>query len=459
MDTNATNILTSLYGNASSTALTASSTGLSPTVAARVQQALAGQKGNIDKLNADLTRDQTRLSGLGQLQSALDAFEMLAESLSGAGMSTSATSSTTGVLTAATSASAKAGTYKLDVTQLAQGQILNSATQLTADAPLGSGTAATVKIQWGAVGDKGFDPDPKRTATINIDSSNNSLDGIAAELKKAGVDASVVKSNNGYALQIRGKDGATENLSISVTGDAALKAAIGFDPEKPTAGGMKQAQAAQDAILTVDGTRITSASNKVENAVPGTTLTLTGKGATTLTVAHDTSQISKNVAAFVQGYNDLSAKLAALQDGPLKNDQALKQVSTQLEGLMRIGSTGSSAETLANAGLTRDRTGKLVLDQTKLDAAIKADPEGIAKLFTNEGRGMADRLEKKVEALTGQSGLVTRAQAQVTRSLDTLTDRREQLAKSLTVQAQALAQLYTMQEQMGGTGTLLDLLG
>jgi flagellar hook-associated protein 2 len=435
------------------------SAGLSPSVAARVQQALAGQKGNIDKLNADLTRDQTRLSGLGQLQSALDAFEFLAESLSGAGLSTSATLSKDGILTAATNASAKAGTYKVDVTQLAQGQVLNSATQLSADTPLGSGVPATVKLQWGAVGDKGFDADPARTKTINIDSSNNTLDGIAAELKKAGVDASVVKSNNGYALQIRGKDGATENLSISVTGDAALKAAIGFDPEKPAAGAMKQAQAAQDAILTVDGTRITSATNKIENAVPGTTLTLTGKGATTLTVAHDNSQISKNVAAFVQGYNDLSAKLAALQDGPLKNDQALKQVSSQLEALMRIGGTGSAADTLANAGLTRDSTGKLVLDQTKLDAAIKADPEGVAKLFTNEGRGMADRLEKKVETLTGQSGLVTRAQAQVTRSLDTLTDRRERMAQSLTVQAQALAQLYTMQEQMGGTGTLLDLLG
>ena len=54
---------------------------------------------------------------------------------------------------------------------------------------------------------------------------------------------------------------------------------------------------------------------------------------------------------------------------------------------------------------------------------------------------------------------IARSRNQVTRELDTLTERREKMAKSLTIQAQALANLYTMQEQSGGTGSLLDLLG
>lgn len=458
MNTNVSNILASMYGTSTAGAMTAS-TSLSPSVAARVQAALSGQRGNIDLLNADLTRDKTRLSGLGQLQSALDAFEMLAESFAGAGLSTSATISTQGVLTAATSSSAKPGTYKVNVTQLAQGQILNSATQLKSDTPVGSGTTATVKLEWGAYGDKGFEATAGSAKTITIDSTNNSLDGIAAELKKAGVDASVVKGETGYSLQIRGKDGATQNLKISVTGDAALKAAIGFDPDSPKAGSMRQTQAAQDAELTIDGTRITSSSNKIEDTISGTTLNLTGKGAATITVSHDSSQIAKNVTSFVQGFNDLSAKLTSLQDGALEDDRALAQVSSQLASLMKIGGTGTASQALADVGITRDRDGKLVLDADKLNEAIKTDSAAVAKLFTNEGKGLADRLEKKVDTLTGENGLVTRAQAQTNRSLERLTERHERMAESLTVQAQALAQLYTIQDQMGGTGTLLDLLG
>jgi len=462
MNTNASNILSSLYGKpaGSTTGMyggtTGATGGMSPAVAARVQQALQGQKGTIDKLNSSLTQDQTKLSGLGQLQSALAAFGTLADGISGAGLATSATSSGKGVLTPATGAGAKAGTYKVDVRQLAQNQILNSTTLPLADGKLGTGSPATVKIDIGTLTADGFKPDSQAGKTITIDSSNNTLDGIAKALKAAGVDASVVKGEGGYSLQVKGKDGAAQALRIGVTGDAALKAAIGFDPAAPEATGMKQAQAAQDALLTVDGKEIASASNTVGTAIAGTTLTLTGKGATDVTVKQDTSQIGQNVAAFVKGYNDLTARLATLQGGALKGDATLTNVSNQLAQLVRVGGGASG---LADAGVTQDAKGNLVLDEKKLNAAIAADPEAVTKLFTNEGRGIADKLDKKIDAFSADGGSIARSRKQVTRELDTLTERREKMAKALTVQAQALANLYTMQEQSGGTGSLLDLLG
>ncbi|HEU4843376.1 MAG TPA: flagellar filament capping protein FliD [Burkholderiaceae bacterium] len=51
----------------------------------RVQQTLASQNTGVTKLNATLVRDQTRLSGLGQLQSALAAFQAKAAGLAGSG--------------------------------------------------------------------------------------------------------------------------------------------------------------------------------------------------------------------------------------------------------------------------------------------------------------------------------------------------------------------------------------
>ncbi|TWI69932.1 flagellar hook-associated protein 2 [Pseudoduganella lurida] len=461
MNTSATSsLLATLYGGsvANTAGSVTGSTTLSPTVAAKVRQALAGQQGNIDALNASLTADQTRLSGLGQLQSALSTFEALAESLSGAGLSTSASASVNGIVTAATTSSAKAGTYKVEVGQLAQGQILTGGAKPTADTALGSGTNATIKLQWGTLADGEFKA-AGGSQSIAIDSSNNTLEGIAAAMKKAGVDASVVKGDTGYSLQVKGKDGAAQTLSISVTGDAALKAAIGFDPEHPAAGAMTQVQAAQDAIVTVDGTKITSPTNSLTDAVPGTTLTLAAKGSTTLTVAQDTSQISKNVNTFIEGYNALTERLAALQKGALKGDTALSSVTTQLAQVMRIGGAGSMAQGLAAAGISQDASGKLVLDQTKLDAAVKADPSALAKLFTNEGSGLADKLDKKIDSWTAETGLLSRTETRVTRSLEILTGKQDRMAQALTTQAQALAQLYTIQEQMGGTGTFLDMLG
>ncbi|UGQ48066.1 flagellar filament capping protein FliD [Massilia endophytica] len=429
---NVGNIISSMYGNSSS----ATSGALSPSVAAKVQQTLAGQKGTIDKLNASLTRDQTKLSGLGQLQSALALFQNIAESLSGAGLSTSATSSTKGVLTATTGASAQAGSYQLDVKQLAQSQILNSEAQLASGTDIGTGGKASIKIETAGGSSK----------TITLESSASSLDDIAAALKKAGVDASVVKGSAGYALQVRSASGEASSLKFSVSGDAGIKNFFN---------NLEQSQAAQDAVLTVDGKEVRSATNTLADTIKGVTLSLGGTGKTELTVAQDSSQIAKNVKNFVAGFNDLNTRLAALQGGALKGDNALAQVSSQLTQLVK---TGVSSSALADAGITQDSTGKLVLDEKKLSAAIAADPSAVSKLFTNDGKGIADQLDKKIDGLSANGGIIKREAAQVGKELDSLLDKKEKLAATLTKQAQALAQLYTLQEQ-SGTGGLFGAPG
>lgn len=424
---NVSNLLSATYGNAGL------STSLSPTVAARVEQALATQKGVVSKLNTSLASSQAKLSGLGQLQSALSVFQGIADRLGGSGLSTSASVSTKGVLAAAASAGAKAGTSKIEVSQLAQGQILNGAVVASADTKIGTGGPAAIKV-----GDK----------TINIDSRNDTLGGIAAALKDAGIDAGVVKSGTGYALQVRSASGEANSLKFSVTGDAGVKNLFG---------NLTQTQAAQDAVLSVDGKEIRSADNAIESAIPGVTLNLQGKGKADVTVSTDSAQIVKNVSAFVAGFNTLSDKLAGLKKGELKGDTALNQVAGQLEQLVKTGG-GVSAGKLADAGLTFEG-GSLKLDEKKLNAAVAADPEAVAKLFTNEGRGIADQLESKIAALTGSSGVIRREATQVGKEVASLNSKKTQLAQALTVQAQALAQLYTQQEAQGTDSGLLGLPG
>ncbi|CAN7433400.1 flagellar filament capping protein FliD [Pseudoduganella sp. LjRoot289] len=433
----------------------------SASVLAKVERTLASQSGGVARLNDNLARSQTRLSGLGQLQSALAGFQSIAERLAGNGLNTSASSSGKGVLNVTAGGSAKAGIYAVDVTQLAQGQILNSGIEKTSATRIGTGSSATIKVEFGTAGDGTFTAGKAGAKSITIDSKNNTLDGIASAFKAAGIDASVVKSGTGFALAIKGESGAANSLRISVSGDAAVKDLLSYNPasgNSPTAQGLTQTAAAQDAIAVIDGKDVESAGNTFKDAIKGLDLTLTGTGKTDVTVSQDSGQIAQNVSNFVNAYNDLSNKLGALQKGPLKSDQALGQVSRELNSLVQ-GSGGVSKTALAAAGVTIDSSGKLVLDDKKLKSAISADAGGVASLFTDEGQGLADQFDARIAVLTGKTGAIQRETQAVGKDLTVLNSKKADLAKALTTQANALVAFYTQQEQGAANDALPGYTG
>jgi flagellar hook-associated protein 2 len=447
------------------------STQVSTDVYNRVEQAMASQSKAAAKLNTSITKDQTKLSALGQLKSALASFQSIAAGLVGNGLNTSVASSAKTVLTATSSGSAKAGTYALDVKQLAQGQFLTSDDFASSTGKIGSGASTTVKIDFGtAGGEKGFVNAATASKTITIDSSNNTLDGIAAAFKAAGVDVSVIKGDDGqYSLSIAGQPGAANSMRISVSGDAALKNLLAYDPDGTQK--LKQTSVALDAILTVDGKEIKSASNTVkDSAIAGATLNLAGTGKSDITITQDSSQIGANLKSFVSAYNDLNAKLLKLQKGDLKSDTALNQAVTQMGLLLKTGGGSVSVTALASAGLSQDKDGNLKLDDAKLQAALKTDSAAVAKLFTNDGRGIADLLSAKATSLTSTNSVLTKETSLTTNELASLASKKTAMTKAMTTQANALAALYSAQAQTGagsaltssgskGTGTLFDMLG
>lgn len=444
---------------------TAAQTAPSAEVYAKVEKQMLSQNTGVTKLNNNLTRDQTKLSALGQLQSALVKFQGVAQNMAGSGLATSATSSTAGVLKATTNDKAVNGTYAIDVKQLAQGQTLATAAQKASNTAIGTGATAQVKIELGSVDGKQFSAGDGKAITLTIDSSNNSLEGIAAALKKAGVDASVIKGEDGYTLTMNGQSGADNSMRISVTGDAAISNLLTYSPSASK--GMQQTMAAQDALATVAGKEVKSASNTLSSAIDGVTVELKAKGETNLVVAKDSSQIASNVASFVTAYNELNAKMQSLQEGDLKYDTALKQVSTQMSQVLRTASNGVPVSVLASAGVTLGKSGELVLDEKKLKSAIEADPDAVSKLFTNNGKGVADQFGSKIGELTGTSSLITKEVQTVGKEITTLNTKKAELAKALTAQAEALVKLYSAQEQMGigsvlpgytGKSSLFDFL-
>ncbi len=432
----------------------------SASVLAKVEKALSGQSGAVAKLNQNISRDQAKLSGLGQLHNALADFRQMAGRLAGAGLSTSATSSTPGVVVAAPDGGAKPGAapgvHAVEVRQLAQAQVLASAPQGAANSKIGSGAPAVVKIETGVAGPEGFTPGKQPARTITIDQSNNTLEGMAAAFKAAGVDATVVKSGKGFALSLQGASGAAGSMRISVGGDAAVKDLL-------SGPGMAQTAAARDALFAVDGKAGSSPTNSV--AAGGLALTLKGAGKADVTVRQDSAEVARNVTDFVNAYNGLQDRLGVLEQGALKSDQALGQASRDLAGVLRSGPVPAAA--LARAGVSINGDGRLQVDDKQLKSAVAADPDAVARLFTNEGQGLADQLGAKIDALSGKSGAISRETQQVSKELTALNGKKADVAKAMTAQANALARLYAAQEQSasgdalpgyGGPRSLFDFL-
>ncbi|MBS4098328.1 MAG: flagellar filament capping protein FliD [Sulfuricella sp.] len=410
----------------------------------KVSNIMQGQSSAAPKLNAALSADKTTLSGLGQLRSALTTFQGVAQALRDKNLNLSATSSAPGVLTATTSSRSAAGAYDIQVTQLAQSQVLTSKPQASAETAIGNGTATTLSFDFGKASGSAFTTSTSaKTRTVDIPAGSNSLQGIAAAINGAniGVTAKVTSSGAGYVLELQSPSGAANSMRIGVSGDAALQGLLAFNPVGEQ--NLTQTVAAQNAALTVNGVAVESAANTVADALPGTTLSLAAKGGSRLTVTQGSAQFVQNVTNLVSSFNALNAKLSALKQGDLKGDGAATRVQNQLT------QTIAAPLTLAKMGITVQKNGDLAIDSAKLQAAIASAPLGVAKAFSDSGSGIADKLVSQIQGLVGAAGSLPKKTAAINQEITALNTKKNSLEKALTAQANALVKYFSQQSTQG----------
>lgn len=126
----------------------------------------------------------------------------------------SATSSGSNIDVSVDASKASRGSYSLDVKSLAQSQALASR-DVFADRDATSVGRGTMALQ---VGDK--------TTNITIDSSNDTLQGLANAINEAnaGVSAGVIDTGNGFQLVLSADEtGEANAVNISVTEDGAAR--------------------------------------------------------------------------------------------------------------------------------------------------------------------------------------------------------------------------------------------
>jgi len=381
------------------------------------------------------------LSAIGSLKSALSAFQDSLSSLADGSAFTQflATASSTDHFSAIADATAAAGTYSVDVQQLATAEKASSGA-FAANTTLSTGQLTI------AVGTKSM--------TISVGSGTSSLAQLAGAINRnannAGVTAAVVHAADGDHIVLTStKTGAANAFSVTGTGDVA---GLSYDPATGT-GGLTSVTHAQDAKLSIDGFDVTSASNAVQGAIQGVTINLTAVSGTTpdtLTVAADNDSIQKAVQTFVDNYNKLVGTTKTLtsydsgsgQAGALLGDSTLLGITSRLSRSLgtQFGSSGDAVRSLADIGIKFEVDGSLSLDDDKLSAALAGSPEQVRTLFGNAA-GLGKSLTPMLEGYLQTGGILDGRTDSLNQSNKSLDDQQSQLDARMD----ALTQMYTAQ--------------
>ncbi len=372
---------------------------------------------------------QSKLSAYGVLRAALSTFQESITALQSAATSPafSATTSDNTVVTATAGKSAETNTYALDVLQLAQRQSLVTAGQTSTSGLIGDGSATTLTFDFGTISGgtltegtysgATFTASGAAAQTVTIDASNNTLQGIRDAINSAniGVKASIVKDGSAspYRLVLQSENGGAANsMRIGVSGNAEIAALLSYDASGTQ--NLTQTLAAQDSEVMINGVTVTATTASISDAIEGVTFNLVKVGTANVTVGQDNSAISKSVDAFVKSYNELNASIRALtgynadtrQGGALLGDTAARGIQARLRAV--LGSTlGGTLEgeirVLSQVGISFQRDGSLLLDSSKLSAALSDDTEGVLRLFSSSVKA-TDSLVRVVSNGSARAG-------------------------------------------------------
>ncbi|WP_337025276.1 flagellar filament capping protein FliD [Pantoea anthophila] len=396
------------------------------------------EKAALKPISTQQSAYTAKLSAYATMKSALTTFQTANTKLNSADLftATTATSSST-AFSATTSGSTVAGKYSISVTQLAQAQVLTSAVQSSNTAALGDSSASSRSI---AITLK-----DGTSKSVTLSSDQTSLTGMRDAINgaDAGVTASIIKVSDGsFRLSLSANKTGSENAvsTIAVTGDDTLQGIVGYDASD-SSNAMTQSVPAQNAQLTVNNIAIENSSNQISDALEGITLNLTAQttGAQTLTIAKDTSKASSAISSWVDAYNTLLDQFNTLtkytkvdtntdsqdsSNGALLGDSTLRTIETQLKSMLTNAQSTSAYKSLGQIGITTDpQTGSLVIDSTKVSAALDKDAAGVKEMIVGDGKttGITTKIATSVTGWLSSTGIVQSATDGVSKTLKNLT--------------------------------------
>lgn len=425
-----------------------------------VTQLVALEKAPLRQLKTQASSFQTKLSTYGTIKSQVSAMGEAAAKLSnGSGWNAvTASSSNAAAIGVTAAAGAPATSFTMQVSQLAKAQSTASSA-VASGSTIGSGTLTIELGQWAGTS---FTAGGATTVNVAIDAADT-LSAIASKINDAGagVSATVLRDASGERLLLRSREtGEANGFRIAAT-DPSLSG-LAFDPGNP--GGQSLSQSGQNALATVNNVPISSASNRLTDTLPGMTIQLQQETTqpVEISVGTDVEAIKKNVQAFVDSYNTLSATLtsatrydaASKTAGALQGDATAIGLQNALRGMMRSVTSSAPFERLSDIGIEMKTGGQLEIKPAKLDSAL-SNLDGLKSLFTattgdatTEGFGL--KLKRFADGLLSADGLVSTKTDGIQRSIDRNGREQERVNdRAARVEVRLLQQYNAMDAAVG----------
>ncbi|MGL5599374.1 MAG: flagellar filament capping protein FliD [Silvania sp.] len=418
------------------------------------------------------TSYKAKLTAWSVVQAALTKFQTASDALKNtSAIAQAKVTSTNTAFSATLASSATAGSYSVEVTKLAAAQTLLSPKVANKDTDLGDSgmSSRTVTIT---------QPGQKDPLTVTLASDKTSLADVrdAINAKQGSVTASIIKADdNSYYLSLTSRDSGTTNEMTITTDDSELAKYISHDP-LDTSKGMTVQVVASDAVVNINGIKITRSSNTITDAPEGVTLNLTKTNIgspETLSVVKDNQPMTDAIQAFVDAYNSLQTTISnqtkytavkqgdASQDstnGDLLGDGTLRNIQTRLRSMLSSSQGSGDLATLSQLGITQDITGKLTVDSTKLGKALTDKSVDVVAFLSGDGKttGLATQTSNLLKDMLGNEGSVKNATDGINKTLKQLTEQSTRVAAQIEAtmaryktQFTSLSQLVSSMDQTG----------
>ncbi|MDH1127508.1 flagellar filament capping protein FliD [Enterobacter sp. GD03975] len=427
---------------------------------------LASQLASLDILplqNSITTKTKTleaQKEALSSLRSAMTTFRSAITALNSSSASVlknSATLNQEGIATVTADASARKGTYSINVNQLATAQ----------------------QKSYGGLDDEAV---KNATGTLKINLNGESIEIEMDDLENLGDLADAINgtdfpSASNSTTSAEGQNGVTASL-MRIDGKVSLilnsdQSGSKYDIQLDTSG-MTSGQdifdneeiitSGRDAKFTLGDspTEYTSSSNTLDDLVDGVSIKLTSTTENNkpliITIDTDTAETKTQVQTFIDAFNTLQSTISELTStsgssrGAFAGDASITSLTSELSGLLR-GTYGM--QNMTKFGISADKDGKLTLDSDDFEEQLKRDPQTLTQFF-NGNDGLIKTMDKALDKyLSSSSGLLKGRQETLDREqteIDTKTEKMESRYESAYNRyLKQFTQLQSLMTQMNNT--------
>ncbi|PRX32582.1 flagellar hook-associated protein 2 [Orenia metallireducens] len=387
------------------------------------------------------------------------------------------TSSDEEIATATANTSASAGSYALNISNLAKANRVASrqdsafttaaAETFTIDIKDGTGTSmvsntATISVGAGASLSEISEAINNTTVDHDGDSSTEEINIAKASVVDGRLVIESYHTGSDYELALTDDTGLLADLGFNLDADGKVTGPADGAIDSASESGVLQA--GENAEFTIDGLGVSRSTNEdIDDVVDNVKFDLKAIGEATIDVGPDVEKTVTAVQDFIDQYNSVQGFISDKMDydsdsgesGALQGDSTLMRLSSRL----RQGVTDRVNETdkynqLAMVGIEIDKDGKMSLDEDEFKAALDEDPAAVEKLFNADSEdsdsfdGVATRLDNYLDMLLKtNTGVIPKRIDSYESMMKDVDDNMDSLERRLEMKRESLKEQFTAMEK------------